>query len=264
MALMLLMFVAVDVCILGTRVTAVLLCTGRCCFRSRRALRPHALRALGFAAFVVLSRAPARPVGVARRPAAFCRYALVVESPLGIVALVLAAYVASGQLGAASRRYGGGACRRAPARALQHVGLRVTDDDELHQRLERPVGRHRRPDARRRQLDRPLRRLVPDLRTALSLLPSEKGLLVVTPLCVAALLGLPALWRAGRRAEPLVCAAVPALFLAYNASYYLPFGGQGPGPRFLVPALPFLALPLAAALTRRLLPTLVLGLISVA
>jgi len=71
------------------------------------------------------------------------------------------------------------------------------------------------------------------------------------------------LWHAGRRAEALVCAAVPALFLVYNAAYYLPFGGQGPGPRFLVPAMPFLALPLAAALTRRLLPTLSLGLVSV-
>ncbi len=104
---------------------------------------------------------------------------------------------------------------------------------------------------------------LPDLRAALSLLFSEKGLFVVTPLCVAALLGLPVLWRSGRRAEALVCTTVPLLFLAYNASYYLPFGGQGPGPRFLVPALPFLALPLGAALGRRLLPVLVLGLLSV-
>ena len=56
---------------------------------------------------------------------------------------------------------------------------------------------------------------------------------------------------------------MPLLFLAYNASYYIPFGGQGPGPRFLVPAIPFLALPLGMALGRRLLPTLVLGLASV-
>ena len=98
---------------------------------------------------------------------------------------------------------------------------------------------------------------LPEPRVALSILFSEKGLLVVTPIVLVALVGLPLLWRVGRRAEAVVCGAVPLLFLAYNASYYLPFGGQSPGPRFLVPALPFLALPLALALKRR--PMLVGG-----
>ncbi len=98
---------------------------------------------------------------------------------------------------------------------------------------------------------------LPDLREALSLLFSEKGLVVVSPLCVVALAGLPLLWRGERRAETLCCATVPTLFLAYNAAYYLPFGGQGPGPRFLVPAIPFLVLPLAAAL--RAWPLVVAG-----
>ena len=104
---------------------------------------------------------------------------------------------------------------------------------------------------------------LPDPRVALSLLISEKGLFVVAPICIVAFLGIPALWRSGRRAETLVCCAVPALFLAYNAAYYIPFGGQGPGPRFLAPALPFLALPLATALRRRLLLGLALGLASI-
>ncbi len=92
---------------------------------------------------------------------------------------------------------------------------------------------------------------------ALSLLVSEKGLLVVTPLAVVALVGLPLLWRMGRRAETLVCAVLPLLFLVYNAAYYLPFGGQAPGPRFLVPVVPFLALPLGLALKAR--PLVVAG-----
>ena len=54
-------------------------------------------------------------------------------------------------------------------------------------------------------------------------------------------------------------AALPA----YNAAYYLPFGGQGPGPRFLVPALPFLALPLALALRSRPLVVAGVGVVSV-
>lgn len=104
---------------------------------------------------------------------------------------------------------------------------------------------------------------VPDPRAGLALLFAEKGLLVVAPVCAVAVLGLSALWRSGRRAEAFVCGAVPAVFLVYNAAYYLPFGGQGPGPRFLVPALPFLALPLAAALRTRPLLALSLGVVSI-
>ena len=104
---------------------------------------------------------------------------------------------------------------------------------------------------------------LPDPRAALSLLVSEKGLLVVAPLVVVAAVGLPLLWRAGRRPEAAVCGGVPVLFLLYNAAYYLPFGGQGPGPRFLVPALPFLALPLALALRSRPLVVAGVGVVSV-
>jgi hypothetical protein len=105
---------------------------------------------------------------------------------------------------------------------------------------------------------------LPDPRAALSLLLSEKGMVLVAQLAIVALLGLPLLWRAGRRAETMVCTGVAASFLAYNAAYYLPWGGQAPGPRFLVPALPFLALPLAMALRARPLTVAGIGIVSVA
>jgi hypothetical protein len=61
-----------------------------------------------------------------------------------------------------------------------------------------------------------------------------------------------------------MAAVVTAAFLVFNACYYIPFGGWTPGPRYMIDALPFLALPLAAALRRDPLLTLALGAISAA
>jgi hypothetical protein len=90
-----------------------------------------------------------------------------------------------------------------------------------------------------------------------------KGLLVVSPIVVAAAAGLVLLWRRGIRAEAAVCIAVTLLFLFANMAYFEPYGGDSPGPRFVVPALPFLALGLTEAYHRLLIPTALLALWSV-
>lgn len=100
-------------------------------------------------------------------------------------------------------------------------------------------------------------------RALLRLLFAGKGLLVVTPVWTVAAVGLVLLWRSGRRAEAGVAGSVAGLFLIYNACYYLPFGGFNAGPRFLVPMMPFLALPLAAAWRRLPVVTTVLAVVSV-
>jgi hypothetical protein len=64
--------------------------------------------------------------------------------------------------------------------------------------------------------------------------------------------------RGEQRAEANTILAVAALYFIYNAGYWLPFGGGTPGPRFLIPALPFVAIGLAYAYRR--LPALTLGL----
>jgi hypothetical protein len=64
--------------------------------------------------------------------------------------------------------------------------------------------------------------------------------------------------RRGHAAEAAVVGAVGIGYFLYNAGYWLPFGGGSPGPRFLIPALPFLAIGLASAYRR--LPALTLGL----
>jgi len=88
------------------------------------------------------------------------------------------------------------------------------------------------------------------------------GFLVVSPIVVAAAFGLVLL--AGRHlAEAAACAAVAVVFLALNCGYFLPYGGVSPGPRFLIPALPFLALGLGPAFAARPRATAVLAALSV-
>ncbi|HZU20804.1 MAG TPA: hypothetical protein VE982_06270 [Gaiellaceae bacterium] len=90
----------------------------------------------------------------------------------------------------------------------------------------------------------------PHLGRAVDLLFSQFGLLRLTPVVAMGAVGAVLLYRGGRRAEALVVAGVAALFLLYNSGYYLPFGGWTPGPRFLIPVLPFLAFPLALSYRR--------------
>lgn len=104
---------------------------------------------------------------------------------------------------------------------------------------------------------------VPSLHALTELLVSGKGLLVLAPVWALAAAGLFALRKTSLRAEATVCLGVTALFLVYNAAYYLPFGGFNGGPRFLVPMLPFLALGVAAAWRDLPGPALALGLASI-
>lgn len=94
-------------------------------------------------------------------------------------------------------------------------------------------------------------------------LVGHKGLLLFSPVLVAAAAGLVLLCRS-RRAEALVCVAVTVAFVLWNAGYFLPYGGTSPGPRFLVPALPFLALGLPFAFRRAPAATALLAVASVA
>ena len=88
---------------------------------------------------------------------------------------------------------------------------------------------------------------LPRLHGVQELLVGRHGILLEQPILVVAAAGLVLLWRRGLRAEALVCGAVTLLFLLLSAGYFDPYGGASPGPRFLVPALPFLALGLADA-----------------
>jgi len=76
-----------------------------------------------------------------------------------------------------------------------------------------------------------------------------RGLFVLSPFLLLALPGLFILWRApGGRPLALLCGGAALVMLLFNSAYYFWDGGVSLGPRHFGPALPFLLVPVAAAL----------------
>lgn len=100
----------------------------------------------------------------------------------------------------------------------------------------------------------------PTLRSIRLVFVGDRGLLVATPLVVAAAAGLWLLWHGGRRAESLLCALVTLAFVAGECGYGDPYGGTSAGLRYMIPAFPFLVL--AAAFARYRRTTVVLAALS--
>jgi hypothetical protein len=82
-----------------------------------------------------------------------------------------------------------------------------------------------------------------------TVLVGDRGLLVVSPVVLAAAVGLVLMARRYPR-EALVCGAVTGVGLLLEFGYFLPDGGVSPGPRFMTVALPFLVLGLAPMFER--------------
>ena len=215
---------------------------------------------LGFAAFALLFREREGPARLSLVGAAGLLAGLAVsfEYPLGILGAILLAYAAArpDRLRRVAAYAGGALIGAAPALAfnLWALGspLRFAYSHAVsvqgftgHAELGLNSGGFfgidlPRPDA------------------ALDLLLAGRGLLTLTPVLVMGVVGAIMMRGRGRQAEAAVIGAVGISYFLYNAGYWLPFGGGSPGPRFLIPALPFLAIGLATAYKR--LPTLTLAL----
>ena len=103
---------------------------------------------------------------------------------------------------------------------------------------------------------------IPHPNSAYVMLAGTSGLLLISPVLIAAALGLAAFGRR-YRAEALVCASIVLVFLVLDAGYFDPYGGTYAGPRFLIPMLPFLAIGLGPAYTRLPRTTTLLALCSI-
>jgi hypothetical protein len=103
---------------------------------------------------------------------------------------------------------------------------------------------------------------LPRLAGLREVLVGDRGLLLLSPVLVAAAAGLYLMWRRGFRGEAAVAAIVTLIFVLADSAYFIPYGGNSPGPRFVLPALPLLALGLPFALDRFPKTTLALAAVS--
>jgi len=102
----------------------------------------------------------------------------------------------------------------------------------------------------------------PRVSVLVELLLSPRGLLRLMPIFALGALGIVLLYRRGKKAEALLISGICVLILGYDTGFIEPFGGWGPGPRYLMPMLAFLAVPLALAYRRLPLTTAALALVS--
>jgi hypothetical protein len=102
----------------------------------------------------------------------------------------------------------------------------------------------------------------PRFRLLLEVLFAPRGLFRLMPVLALGAVGIVLLYRRGRKFEALLIGFVCVLILGYDTGFVEPFGGWGPGPRYLMPMLPFLAVPLALAFRRLPVTTVALAVVS--
>ena len=205
---------------------------------------------LGFAAFAVLfhaRRGPPRRLGPVAVAGLLAGFAVVVEFPLAIVAAVVGLYAVLGMrpVRRAVAYAGGLVVGVAPLLAFNTWAFGSPTKLAYTNAVIQPGSNgHAIVGANASGF---FGVGLPSLRAGAELMFAGHGLLVLSPVLALSAVGVVSLTRFGHRAEAAVVGGVAVCFLLYNAAYYLPFGGFAAGPRFLVPAVPFLAIGVAAA-----------------
>jgi hypothetical protein len=205
----------------------------------------------GFAAFAVLLRA--RLGSLDRRydvaAGALASAAVLFEYPLALVALVLVVYAAFARGVRGAFAYLCGAAIPAAALLAYNAWAFGSVSHFSYQDAVKVTGQTGH-DVIGANAEGFFGITWPSPHALAELLISPRGLLTLTPVLAFGALGALAL----RRSHPLEAAVVAAAvlaFLLYNAGYTAnvggPFGGDSPGPRFLIAVMPFLVFPLGVA-----------------
>ena len=213
--------------------------------------------AVAFAAFLAALAAATRRGAVLCLVSGLCAgAAVVVEYQTAIIVVLVAIYVL---VRSRSRAFGLFALGTLPGILVLAAYNQAAFGSPLHSSYGYEVGVFAHPQAQGF-----FGIGVPDLGAAGDALFSRRGLVTQSPVLILEALGLVALLRGAHRLEAALCLAVFTAFVLLDAGYYDPFGGLSPGPRFVIPALPFVAYGLAWALVRWPLLTLAATAISVA
>jgi hypothetical protein len=217
---------------------------GTLAFPYATAYYAHQLAAtLGFAAFAALLAARARPAGgrYALLAGAAAGAAVLVETSSALTALILALAGLSDARGRAL----------LPAFVLgglpMAVGLALYNDAAFGNPLASSLA-YSNPEVVTR-VGGSLFGLPSLDRIARMLGGPHRGLLFTSPVLVLAPLGWASLRRANARSA-WICLAVPLAFIGLIASFHAWRGGWASGPRYLIPCLPFLFVPVAFAMPR--------------
>ena len=203
--------------------------------------------ALAFAAFALAWRRRPGAAGLA------AGLAVLVEYQAAIVALCLALYAGVG----GARALGRFAAGLVPGVALLGLYDRLAFGSPFHVSYRYVSDRFER-----QQASGFFGIGAPSWHAIRLVLVGNRGLLVLAPVLVLATVGLLLMART-RLAEAVLCLVVTVAFLVVEFGYFDPYGGDSPGPRFFVPALPFLAVGLAPAFARLPVAATVLAAVSV-
>jgi hypothetical protein len=106
---------------------------------------------------------------------------------------------------------------------------------------------------------------IPSLETLYGLTVSPfRGLFFISPILILAIPGLYFMWRQKDQGIAVLLTCIIAGFFLYNASYLFWWGGHAIGPRYLVPMLPFMIIPMSLTFNRwldRLTGRIIIGLL---